>query len=190
MLKVSAVVVLFIAVLAGFAQTSAIKNFVSGGADLPKMENPRLVVKKGARTLSVFDGEKLVATYKIALGFSPVGDKAIEGDGKTPEGDFYIFTKNPNSSYFLSLGVSYPNKEDAKRGIDAGIISQEEHDEIFSAIDEMRMPPQKTALGGEIYIHGEGNSGDWTAGCVALENTDMKALFEAIPLKAPVSIQP
>ncbi len=188
--EISAILIISFSVLAVFSQTPQFQRMYQGGSDLPKMEDPRLVVKKEARTLEVYNGEKLIVTYKIALGFSPVGDKEIEGDGKTPEGDFYIFTKNPKSSYYLSLGVSYPNKEDAKRGLDEKIITREEHDEIVKAVDEKLMPPQKTALGGEIYIHGEGNKRDWTAGCVALENADMKALFDAMQVKAPVRIEP
>ncbi|MEZ5344449.1 MAG: L,D-transpeptidase [Pyrinomonadaceae bacterium] len=152
------------------------------------MDDPNLVIKKESRTLEVFDGEKLIKTYKIALGFSPVEDKEIEGDGKTPEGEFYIFTKNSKSSYYLSLGISYPNKEDAKRGIKERIITQSEYDEIVSAIEEKRMPPQKTGLGGEIYIHGEGNTRDWTAGCVALDNKDMKELYDAVEVGTPVKV--
>jgi len=160
------------------------------GTDLPKMEIPRVVVKKKARTLEVFDGEKLVKTYAIALGFEPIGDKEIQGDGKTPEGDFYIFVKNPKSEFFLSLGVSYPSIDDAKRGLDANIITKDQHDQILKAIGEKKIPLQNTKLGGEIYIHGEGNSSDWTAGCIALRNKDMKELFDALAVKTPVRIEP
>src|SRR5574338_321200 len=73
------------------------------------IENPRLVVKKSGRKLEVFDGEKLLKTYKIVLGFTPAGDKEREGDGKTPLGEFYVFTKNEKSKYYLSLGLSYPS---------------------------------------------------------------------------------
>lgn len=154
------------------------------------LENPRIVVKKKARTLELFDGEKLIKTYKIALGFEPVGDKETEGDGKTPEGDFFIHTKNPKSKFYLSLGISYPSLDDAKRGLEQELITQEEHDEIIKAINEKKIPPQKTKLGGEIYIHGNGNATDWTNGCMALTNTDMKELFDSIPLETPVSIEP
>jgi murein L,D-transpeptidase YafK len=160
------------------------------GSDLPKMENPKIVIKKKARTLEVFDGDKLIKSYSVALGFKPTGDKEIEGDGKTPEGDFYIFTKNAESSFYLSLGVSYPNTEDAQRGLREKLITQEEHDAIIKAIEEMKMPPQNTRLGGEIYIHGHGNAADWTAGCVALTNADMKELFDAMAVKTPVRIEP
>jgi Uncharacterized protein conserved in bacteria len=157
---------------------------------LPKLENPRLVVKKKDRTLEVFDGERLVKTYPIVLGFSPAGDKRIEGDGRTPEGDFYVFTKNPKSKFYLSLGVSYPNAEAARRGLSENLITREEYDAIMKAISEKRMPPQKTALGGEIYIHGGGIEGDWTKGCMALRNEEMREIFEAIPIGAPVKIEP
>ena len=157
---------------------------------LPKLENPRIVVKKKERKLEVFDDEKLVKTYKIGLGFAPEGDKETEGDGKTPEGDFYVFTKNENSKFYLSLGVSYPSIDDAKRGLEKNLISAAEHDAIVEAIKNQRSPPQNTKLGGEIYIHGNGAATDWTLGCVALSNSDMKELFDAIPVKTIVKIEP
>src|SRR5215210_7144883 len=86
------------------------QSFVMSGEniDLLKLENPRLVVRKKERLLQVFDGERFVKDFEMVLGFAPVGDKEIEGDGKTPTGEFYIFTKNANSKFHLSLGVSYP----------------------------------------------------------------------------------
>jgi murein L,D-transpeptidase YafK len=158
--------------------------------DLPNMNNPNLRISKSNRTLEVFDGDSLIRTYKIALGSEPVGDKEVEGDGKTPEGEFFIFTKNPKSSFYLSLGLSYPNIEDAQRGLENELISQEEHDLIVEAINAKKMPPQKTALGGEIYIHGSGNIADWTAGCVAMTNSEMKELFDALPAGTKVVIEP
>ncbi len=157
---------------------------------LKHMKKPSILVKKAARTLQIFDDQKLFKTYKISLGAVPVGDKEIEGDGKTPEGDFYVFAKNEQSAFYLSLGVSYPNIEDAERGLKANLISQTEHDEIVTAINEKKMPPQKTKLGGEIYIHGGGCDADWTVGCMALENENMKEIFEAIPVGTSVSIKP
>ncbi len=174
---------------AGFIFAHQFSAGVWNSSDLPEMENPRIVIKKEKRTLEVFDGEKSIIVYKIALGYTPKGDKEKEGDGKTPEGEFFIHTKNEHSKYFLSLGMSYPNIEDAKRGLETELITPEEHDEIVSAISENRMPPQYTNLGGEIYIHGNGNLTDWTAGCVALTNKDMKELFDAIPVNTLVIIE-
>ena len=158
--------------------------------EMPKIENPRLIVKKNERKLQVFDGEKLVKTYDMVLGFSPVGDKGKEGDGRTPEGDFYIFTKNDQSKFYLSLGVSYPSIEDAERGLKENLISQEEHDAILQAVKDKKMPPQNTKLGGEIYIHGGGIVKDWTWGCVALRDEEMKEIFDAVEVGTSVKIEP
>lgn len=157
---------------------------------LPKLKNPRLVVKKAQRALEVFDGDKLIKTYTIALGFAPAGDKQREGDGKTPEGEFYVFTKNAQSKFYLSLGLSYPNAEDARRGLTDKIITQSEHDAIMKAVREKKSPPQNTALGGDIYIHGGGTAEDWTWGCVALDKENIKELFDAIPVGTRVKIEP
>lgn len=166
------------------------KSVMKDEKPLPKLENPRIIVRKKDRKLEVYDGEKLVKTYKIGLGFAPEGDKETQGDGKTPEGEFFIFTKNDKSKFYLSIGVSYPSIEDAKRGLEQKIITKKEHDSIVKAIKEKRTPPQNTKLGGEIYIHGNGAATDWTFGCVALANDDMKELFDAIPVKTEVKILP
>lgn len=164
------------------------KNLLS--EPLPKMEKPRVVVKKSARKLELFDDEKLIKTYKIALGFAPAGDKEKQGDGKTPEGDFYIFTRNDKSKFYLSLGVSYPNIEDAERGLRTKLITKAEYEKIVQAVKNKRMPPQNTSLGGEIYIHGGGSKSDWTAGCTALENEEIKELFDVVPVGTEVQILP
>lgn len=182
--------VLLITILAVTLIASSIYIVGQINQPLPKMENPHLLVKKKDRQLQVFDGKKLIKTYSISLGFAPEGDKEIEGDGKTPEGDFYIFIKNPESSFFLSLGVSYPNIEDAERGLKNNLISRQEFDEIVKAINEKSMPPQKTKLGGEIYIHGGGCNSDWTAGCMALKNEEMQEIFESIEVGTPIRIEP
>jgi murein L,D-transpeptidase YafK len=154
------------------------------------LKEPRLIITKSKRTLAVFDGDTKIKSYTIVLGFDPKGDKEIEGDGRTPEGNFYVFTKNPESKFHLSLGLSYPGKEDAERGLKQNLITREEHDEIIAAIAELRMPLQKTKLGGEIYIHGGGTASDWTEGCVALDDAQMTELFDAIPVGAKVTILP
>ena len=151
--------------------------------------SPKIVIVKSQRRLMLYSGGELVRTYRVGLGFNPVADKVREGDGATPEGEFYIFTKNDKSSYYLSLGLSYPNAEDARRGLRDGLISEEEHDQIVSATERGGMPPQDTRLGGEIYIHGRGSRRDWTWGCVALDDDDMKELFDAVPARTKVVIE-
>ncbi len=157
---------------------------------LPEIKNLRIVIKKEKRKLELFDGETLVKTYTVALGFAPTGDKEKQGDGKTPEGEFYIFTKNNQSKFYLSLGVSYPNIEDAKRGLEAKIITQNQYSKIVKAVNAKKTPPQNTRLGGDIYIHGGSTGRDWTWGCVALDNENIKELFDTIPVGTSVKIEP
>lgn len=153
------------------------------------LKDPRIVVIKSKRQLKLYSAGSLVRTYKVGLGLNPVEDKKRQGDRATPEGEFYIFTKNNKSAYYLSLGLSYPNIEDAVRGVRDGLISQRQHDAIVKAIKRKATAPQNTALGGDIYIHGNGASSDWTWGCVALENEDMRELFDAVQVGTPVAIQ-
>ncbi len=151
----------------------------------------RLVVKKSERKLYLYnDKQKLLKTYKIALGFAPVGTKTKQGDGATPEGEYYLTHKNPRSNYYLSLGVSYPNVKDAASGLQRKLLSQAQHDAIVSAIRAQAKPPQNTKLGGDIFIHGGGTWLDWTHGCIALANDDIKDLFDLLPVKTPVKIEP
>lgn len=154
------------------------------------LKNPRLVVLKSERRLELYSDDAVVRTFKVGLGLNPVPDKKRQGDRATPEGDFYVFTKNDKSAFYLSLGISYPNAEDAERGRRDGLISSAQHDAIVKAIKRKATPPQNTALGGDIYIHGNGASSDWTWGCVALENEDIRELFDAVLVGTPVTIKP
>jgi hypothetical protein len=151
--------------------------------------NPRVVVSKSKRQLLLYAGGAVVRTYKVALGANPSDDKVRQGDRATPEGDFYICVKNARSNFYLSLGLSYPNAEDAERGLRDKLITRAERERIVRAIQNKRRPPWDTALGGEIFIHGGGTDGDWTWGCVALSNADIRELFDALPMGASVRIE-
>jgi len=154
------------------------------------MTSTSIIVRKSERRLDLIRDGELRKIYRIALGPSPIGDKQVEGDGKTPEGEFYIFTKNPRSKFTLSLGLSYPSRKDAERGLAAGLISNDEYADILAALREGLKPPQKTALGGEIYIHGGGLAGDWTKGCIAMADDDIRELFEQVERGDTVTILP
>ncbi len=154
------------------------------------VKSPNLVIHKARREMELYDGERLVKVYRIALGLNPVDDKRKEGDGCTPEGDFYICTKNDRSRFHLFLGLSYPNQEDAERGLESGLISREEHDRIIEAIAARKRPPWNTKLGGEIGIHGGGAGVDWTQGGIAVENKDIEELFMVMNLGSTVKIPP
>jgi murein L,D-transpeptidase YafK len=155
----------------------------------------RLVIEKAARKLHLYVGTCLEGSHPVALGRNSAADKSVEGDEATPVGEFYICSKNPRSKFFLSMCLSYPNAEDAERGLAAGLITPEEHRNILAAVREKRLPPQYTRLGGEIYIHGQDPSArpgalkDWTRGCIAVENDVMQSLYERIALGTPVLIR-
>ena len=152
----------------------------------------QIIVRKEARLLLVLTDGREERSYPVTLGRNWAADKAVEGDEATPLGEFYICAKNPRSRYFLSLCISYPNAEDAARGLTAGLISTAEHAQILDAMNARRMPPQNTRLGGEIYIHGHSDSGEpqGTRGCIALNNADMQDLYDRVAIGTSVAIVP
>ena len=154
------------------------------------LTSPRLLVRKAARRVVLYDGDATVRVYRMVLGFAPEGDKVRQGDGRTPEGDFYVCVKNDKSRFHLSLGLSYPNEAAAERGLRDKIINRRQYERIVRALRNKQRPPWDTALGGEIMIHGGGTGGDWTLGCVALENPHIEELFKVLPMGTPVRIEP
>ena len=176
----------------GLRTASAVRVRVLGriGGKLPRrLVKPRLVVEKTGRTLTVYSAGKAAKVYRIALGRFPDGDKQREGDGRTPLGHFYVCNKNAQSSYHKAFGLSYPNAEDAKRGLASGLISSRQAAVIRDAIEHHQQPPWGTELGGLIMIHGGGASRDWTTGCVAMNNADIDELFGVVPVGTEVVIE-
>ena len=141
------------------------------------VEADSLVVSKDDRLLHLYSDGAVVKSYTIVLGFSPRGAKRYLGDGRTPEGRYTINGRNPQSSYHLSLRISYPDPTDRMRARKAGLRP-----------------------GGDICIHGWPDSvkqkktsppaGDWTLGCIAVTNEEIEELWRAVPLGMPVIIYP
>ncbi len=160
-------------------------------APLPdRIEAPRVVIRRGARVLELYDGGRLLKRYPAAMGSRAEGDKEREGDRTTPLGDFYVCTRNEKSRFHRFLGLSYPAPEDAERGLRAGMIGRREHSEILEAHRRRVRPPWKTALGGEVGIHGGGAGRDWTLGCIAVSNGHVEELWRALRMGDPVTIVP
>jgi murein L,D-transpeptidase YafK len=130
-----------------------------------------IVVNKGLRRMHLLSGSSVLRSFDIELGGDPVGPKRMEGDGKTPEGPYYIDRRNPNSSYHLSLGISYPNEQDV------------------ALAQAMGVPP-----GGNIFIHGTPlelrRNPDWTAGCIAVTNREMEDVYAMVNEGTPIFIYP
>lgn len=150
-------------------------------------------VHKEERKLFLLDGEDVVKTCSVALcSFNPLGDKVKQGDGGTPEGRFYLceMIRNPSQAKYgaRSMRLSYPNIEDARRGLKDGLINYEIYLGIVKAIKDGRMSNQNTELGSSIRIHGGGILGDWTLGCIALDNEAVIDLFDRVSSGTRVEI--
>ena len=134
------------------------------------------VVKSESRLYLVRDDE-VFASYNVVFGANPRGHKEQEGDERTPEGRYYLTYKNPESAFYLSIHISYPNADDRKHARDLGVDP-----------------------GGDIMIHGQKNGKEWlsrfsrfvnwTDGCIALSNSDMDELWDAIDAGIPIEIKP
>ncbi len=134
-------------------------------------EVTQVQVHKGARKMYLLHDDKVLKEYDMALGFAPVGHKEFEGDGKTPEGVYYVNYKNPNSEYHLSLKISYPNPQDRAYASSMG-----------------------KSPGGDIFIHGGPKKKiyqrDWTAGCVAVTDKEIERIYAMVKEGTPVYIFP
>lgn len=137
----------------------------------------KIVVLKSKKNLLIYAQNQVVKTYKIALGRQPVGKKEIEGDKKTPEGNYTIWKKGPHAKYHKYLFISYPNKSD-----------------ILNAHKKNKEP------GGLIYIHGLNKRyaqlgrlhtlKDWTLGCIAVTNDEIDELYKLIKVGTKIEIKP
>lgn len=133
-------------------------------------EVTRILVYKGARDMYLMHGDEALKAYKIQLGNEPEGQKQISGDGRTPEGSYFINRRNPDSEYHLSIGISYPTPQQATKAREAG-----------------------ENPGGDIFIHGAGDTkrnGDWTAGCIAVSNKNMEDIYAMVKDGTPILIMP
>ncbi len=146
----------------------------------------QIVIRKGERRLFLLNAAgETVFSARVALGSAPAGPKERKGDGKTPEGTYFICLKK-QGKYGPSLGVSYPSEADARRlGADEALIGCIRRRALIG-----ERPPWGTFLGGEIYIHGGGAEKDWTAGCIALNDADAETLFALAPMGTKILILP
>ena len=149
-------------------------------------------VHKKERKLFLMKQDKPIKTYTIALSHAnPLGDKDKLGDLATPEGRFYLCQnlKNPPARYgSRSMRISYPNIEDARRGLASGLIDYKTYIGIVRAIKAGNTPNQKTPLGGSIRVHGNRTEHYYTLGCMALSNEDMADLYDRVQQGARIEI--
>ena len=143
-------------------------------------------VKKSERLLIVREGEEVRKVYRIAWGRGGSGDKQRLGDRKTPVGTYRVMGFNENSKFDFFIRLNYPNVKDAFYGLKTEVITRVEFDRIINALRVDKLPPQNTALGGAIGVHGIGPENpkkvhihehlNWTEGCIALRNNEIQEL--------------
>jgi hypothetical protein len=182
-----------VAVTSAFSSGSGSFGSVSGGSPLLPSPPPatanygagssssfemaeKVVVLKHERVLRLFRRGRVIAEYPIKLGLNPYGHKQREGDFRTPEGNYELVLRNPKSEFFLSIKISYPNREDVAVAHESG-----------------------HAPGGLIMIHGQPNepkrplehyaTRDWTDGCIALSNADMVDVWLRTTAGIPIEIR-
>jgi murein L,D-transpeptidase YafK len=173
---------LALALIAGSTATRAESPLPSSALLTPSVEPAlpmadRVLVQKSERKLQLLRNGEVLRTYKIALGLRPEGHKEFEGDFRTPEGLYHLSRRNPNSEYFLSIQIDYPNDRDIARARKQGVRP-----------------------GGAIMIHGQPNvprkprdyysNVDWTEGCIAVSNSDMVEIWLMTPPDTPIEIRP
>ena len=146
----------------------ALSVLVSSNTDIEakslQIKANMVIIWKSKRKMTLFHNKKQIKTYSIRLGFNPIGHKQKEGDGKTPEGRYFITHHNPTSAYHLSLGISYPNQKDRKNAL-----------------------IRKEKPGNDIFIHGGPRNflthffTDWTGGCIAVLNREIEEIYHLVP---------
>lgn len=151
---------------------------------------------KARGRLELLRGGDCIREFVCITGSNP-GDKRREGDRATPIGRFRVVFKNPQSRFFLSLGLDYPQIYHANRALAEEFISYEQYRSLVRNLLNGDMTDEavqnrvwKTPLGGEIFIHGCAEGRNSTAGCVAVANPDMLYLYHRIKLGTPVEILP
>ena len=162
------------------------------------VSNVWLRISKTRQTLFVYRGANLIARIPTDLGYNFFSDKERRGSNgdpdhwRTPEGEFFIASKNPNSQFYRAFVLNYPNAEDAARGLEDGLITEEQYEQIVRAEQQYGIPPMNTELGGWIEIHGNGTGqrNNWTQGCVAIQDIQMDRLWDLVDVGTPVLIDP
>jgi len=129
-----AIVLIALFATAGYAQEVTGPGADRSTGNAAAVNGVSIYVSKRLKTLSLKQNGTLIGEYPVSIGASSSdGNKKLEGDMRTPSGQFYVCTRNDKSVAYLALGLSYPGIEDANRGFEQGIITQEQRDEIINA---------------------------------------------------------
>ena len=137
----------------------------------------KILVLKSARQLQLISNGKPIRTYRISLGKQPKGPKMREGDKRTPEGLYWVDWRKKSDKFNLAMHINYPNVSDAaqarRQGLNPGSMimihgtpdSEENPEELFHTLD-------------------------WTDGCIAMKNYEMREVWSLVKDGTLVEIRP
>jgi murein L,D-transpeptidase YafK len=161
-------------------------------------ENTELVIVRSEHKLIVKQNGNILRTFKVAFGSGGRKAKLRSGDHTTPKGQYSVNKIRSSSRFHMFMQLDYPNINDAKRALKNKLISRKQYQEILTAHLYGHLPPQDTALGGAIGIHGIGHEtkdkveiheiADWTQGCIAMRNHEIEELNRYINIGTKISI--
>lgn len=149
------------------------------------------------RRLSVVRGRHVIHEIPhFAIGINGADTLRTRGSAMTPKGEFRVERINPRSQYATFIGINYPNPRVADQALSEGLITLEEAERIRRHYQRHRLSYPNTSLGGHIGIHGLGNRDpflnqrvDWTEGCLAVENDQIRALASLVGVDTQILIQ-
>lgn len=163
--------------IVSLASLAFLMTLAAGAGDAAPQKVDSILILKKDHVMELLAGGKVIRTYKVALGRGGLEPKEREGDARTPEGHYTIDSRNSASRFYKALHISYPDAEDRKRAAKLGVLP-----------------------GGAIMIHGLPNgmawlgsvhrTYDWTAGCVAVTDTEMDEIWNLVPVGTRVEILP
>ncbi|MGQ7956598.1 L,D-transpeptidase family protein [Pseudomonas sp. SP16.1] len=137
----------------------------------------KVLVLKSERKLHLLQRGETIKSYRISLGKQPSGAKQREGDLRTPEGFYWIDWRKASDKYQLSLHISYPNARDLANARQAGVSPGSMIMIHGTPLDE-EYP--------EWFFH----TLDWTEGCIAMRNADMREVWELVKDGTLIEIRP
>jgi murein L,D-transpeptidase YafK len=182
----------------GLVSLLVMVGLLAPGVSWATERKPWIEVDTRALTLTVFSaGNHVLARFdNISIGSGGVSEIHRQGDETTPLGVFHVAWIDRHSRFGTFYGLDYPSETIARRAYAEGSISQVQLDAIVKALKHHRVPPQNTPLGGRLGIHGIG-SGDpviqktinWTDGCVALTNQQIRQLSRWVRVGTRVVIR-
>lgn len=156
-----------------------------------------VLVDDQAATLSVYRGSaEIERFFPVSLGRAGARSERLRGDNVTPLGEFRVNRLNHESRWHIFIGIDYPTPLHARMALKSGVFTEQDYEAYHAYYQRHGHPPQNTALGGAIGVHGIGRGNPdvhsrfhWTDGCVAVTNEQIERLAELVGIGTRIVIR-